>query len=105
MDNVAEHIINPREIKSFVDKKLSSPLAEMGLTPSEGLYLKEIGHMDGISLKVLSEQLGVDKALTTRKVSSLIEKGFVKNTSTGHEYSLCLTEKGEAALSCIEKEL
>lgn len=94
-----EQVFSPRLIKAYLDRVTSPEFEKIGVTPSSYIFLMEILHHEGISLKLLSERLIVDKAHTTRMVNRLMEAGFVENTAEGHQYSLRLTDLGhETAL-------
>ena len=79
----------------FVDK-LMEPLS---INHSEGnmlIYLYKDG--DGISQKVLEENLGVDKATVSRSVNSLIKKGYIRKESSlrdGRVNLIYLTKKAK----------
>lgn len=99
-----ERLISPREIRLFMDRKLMPDLFKVGLTPSNGPFVLEIYNEEGISQTELSYRLNVDKALTTRTVRHLIEKGYVEDRSADlHRYSLYATEKGVEAAKIVEK--
>ena len=101
-----EHPINPREIRQFMDRKVTPYLFKIGLTPSNGPFIAEINDNEGISQSELSYNLNVDKALTTRTVRHLIEKGFVEDRSKeSHRYSLYLTEKGKDAAKIVKEAI
>ena len=76
----------------------------MGLKRTHGQFLKTIYDNEGLSLKELSNEMYVDKSLTTRVIKSLIDNGFVINMNNeSREYRLYLTDKGNDAVSKIEK--
>ena len=89
------HVLSPRLVKAYLDRVTAPELERIGITPSSSIFLIEILHHEGISLKELSERLLVDKAHTTRMATKLIESGLVENTAEGHQYSLRLTDKGK----------
>ena len=104
MMNRCEVDINPRAIKNYIEKRVSQTSESMGLKRTHGQFLKTIYDNEGLSLKELSNEMYVDKSLTTRVIKSLIDNGFVNNMNNeSREYRLYLTDKGNDAVSKIEK--
>lgn len=102
--NRCEVDINPRAIKNYIEKRVSQTSESMGLKRTHGQFLKTIYDNEGLSLKELSNEMYVDKSLTTRVIKSLIDNGFVINMNNeSREYHLYLTDKGNDAVSKIEK--
>ena len=102
--NRCEVDINPRAIKNYIEKRVSQTSESMGLKRTHGQFLKTIYDNEGLSLKELSNEMYVDKSLTTRVIKSLIDNGFVINMNNeSREYRLYLTNKGNDAVSKIEK--
>ena len=102
--NRCEVDINPRAIKNYIEKRVSQTSELMGLKRTHGQFLKTIYDNEGLSLKELSNEMYVDKSLTTRVIKSLIDNGFVINMNNeSREYRLYLTDKGNDAVSKIEK--
>ena len=102
--NRCEVDINPRAIKNYIEKRVSQTSESMGLKRTHGQFLKTIYDNEGLSLKELSNEMYVDKSLTTRVIKSLINNGFVINMNNeSREYRLYLTDKGNDAVSKIEK--
>ncbi|TQS77010.1 MAG: hypothetical protein A3204_06460 [Candidatus Methanarcanum hacksteinii] len=104
MMNRCEVDINPRAIKNYIEKRVSQTSESMGLKRTHGQFLKTIYDNEGLSLKELSNEMYVDKSLTTRVIKSLIDNGFVIDMNNeSREYRLYLTDKGNDAVSKIEK--
>ncbi len=104
MMNRCEVDINPRAIKNYIEKRVSQTSESMGLKRTHGQFLKTIYDNEGLSLKELSNEMYVNKSLTTRVIKSLIDNGFVINMNNeSREYRLYLTDKGNDAVSKIEK--
>ena len=104
MMNRCEVDINPRAIKNYIEKRVSQTSESMGLKRTHGQFLKTIYDHEGLSLKELSNEMYVDKSLTTRVIKSLIDNGFVINMNNeSREYRLYLTDKGNDAVSKIKK--
>ncbi len=94
--------INPQAMKNFIERRVSPISESMGLKRTHGQFLMVIYDNEGTSLKELSEDMFVDKALTTRVVRLLIANGFIVDMNEGsREYSLYLTEKGREAVKSI----
>jgi DNA-binding MarR family transcriptional regulator len=96
---------HPRIIKTFIDKEMNGRLAPYGVTASQGPFILAIGQHDGINLKQLSDEVMVDKALTTRTVKLLIDNGLAENTGNGSRYSIVLTDRGRDMCSVIGNNL
>ncbi len=102
--NRCEVDINPRAIKNYIEKRVSQTSESMGLKRTHGQFLKTIYDNEGLSLKELSNEMYVDKSLTTRVIKSLIDNGFVINMNNeSREYRLYLTDKGNDAVGKIDK--
>lgn len=102
--NRCEVDINPRAIKNYIEKRVSQTSESMGLKRTHGQFLKATYDNEGLSLKELSNEMYVNKSLTTRVIKSLIDNGFVINMNNeSREYRLYLTDKGNDAVSKIEK--
>lgn len=102
--NRCEVDINPRAIKNYIEKRVSQTSESMGLKRTHGQFLKTIYDNEGLSLKELSNEMYVDKSLTTRVIKSLIDNGFVINMNAeSREYRLYLTDKGNDAVGKIDK--
>ena len=87
--NRCEVDINPRAIKNYIEKRVSQTSESMGLKRTHGQFLKTIYDNEGLSLKELSNEMYVDKSLTTRVIKSLIDNGFVINMNNeSREYRL-----------------
>ncbi len=97
--NIGLHdIFIPHLMKSYMDKKMNSKIGSMGITASQSFFIVSIGKNEGTSMKDLTAERSVDKALTTRAVKQLIETGFVDNISEyPQKYKLVLTERGHEA--------
>ncbi|WP_156909560.1 MarR family winged helix-turn-helix transcriptional regulator [Ottowia thiooxydans] len=72
---------------------------EFGVTRREWRMLAELASNDGMQSSQLAEQTGLDRAQTSRAVTSLVIKGFVvrePRPSDRREVPLRLSEKGLA---------
>ena len=98
--------MNPQRFKSFFSKYINERIASTGLTESQAVFLLNLNCKEGISLKELTDRVGVHKSLTTRMIKLLIEEGFIINTAeSGKEYSVVLTKKGSSAQRIIDKAM
>jgi DNA-binding MarR family transcriptional regulator len=59
---------------------IGDALKKYDITASEEPFFMAIKSRDGLTQEELTEAVGVDKAVTTRVIRSLEEKGFVKRT-------------------------
>ncbi len=90
--------ISPKKMKSYIDSQLNRMLKDKDLKASQIPFIMEVGSSEGVSMKELCTQLGVDKALTTRVIKTLMENGYVENRSgSSRTYQLFLTKKGKEA--------
>ncbi len=94
---------HPGMMKTYLDKKANVKLAPMGLTSSNVRFLIAVRKDEGVSLKELTSKILVDKALTTRNIQLLIDKGLLENRGAGREYSLYLTKEGREAEMEVRK--
>jgi DNA-binding MarR family transcriptional regulator len=90
--------MHPKPFKSFFSKFINERISETGLTESQIVFLIVLDEKRGMSLKEMTERVGVHKSLTTRAVKHLLEAGFVINISeSGKEHDVVLTSKGAKA--------
>ena len=86
------------KLKKRLDQTSLSSLKEYNLSKLHLLYLMVLfENEEGMTLKELSEHLGFDKANTSRAISQLTDKGFVRKLSQGElamKYKVELTPKG-----------
>ncbi len=83
-----------RQFQIYINRALN----EYDINSSEYIFLINISKKQGVNQKMLSEDLIIDQALTTRVMKSLEEKGYItraKNSHDRREYQIFLTEKGE----------
>ena len=93
-----DYIIWPRKMKSFLDSKINKSLKAKDFTASQIHFIIAIAEREGLSMKDLCVELGIDKGLPTRVVKALIENGHVVNKSeSSRTYKLYLTDKGVEA--------
>jgi DNA-binding MarR family transcriptional regulator len=93
-----DYIIWPRKMKSFLDSKINKSLKAKDFTASQIPFIIAIAEREGLSMKDLCVELGIDKGLATRVVKALIENGHVVNKSeSSRTYKLYLTDKGVEA--------
>ena len=90
--------MHPQPFKSFFSRFINHHICETGLTESQIIFLMALDTERGMSLKEVTEIVGVHKSLTTRTVKHLLAHGFVVNTAeSGKEHSIVLTAKGVEA--------
>lgn len=95
---------NPTRYKLFFTRQIDDRIGDLGLSEGQIYFLFSLDREKGISLKELTEKVGVHKSLTTRMIKSLIENGFaVDKKESGKEYCVVLTDKGEKAKErCVD---
>ncbi|MDR2698165.1 MAG: MarR family transcriptional regulator [Candidatus Methanoplasma sp.] len=90
--------MHPQPFKSFFSRFITERVGDTGLTESQIVFLLVLDTDGGMSLKDMTEKMGVHKSLTTRAVKHLLDNGFVINTAeSGKEHSVVLTAKGTKA--------
>jgi DNA-binding MarR family transcriptional regulator len=101
-----------KSIKKLKDQRMSA----YGLRSSHVMVIYILGRtQNGLTPAELSEASSVDKALISRIIAELTEKGFVTTASSGgrrYKARLCLTDKGREiadyianAVSSIQKQV
>jgi Transcriptional regulators len=96
--------MNPQKFKSFLSREINEKISHLDLTESQALFVLVLNKDNGLSLKEMTDRLGVHKSLTTRMTKHLIGSGFAINTAeSGREYSVVLTKKGLEAKKVISK--
>ncbi|BES63652.1 hypothetical protein SANA_00910 [Gottschalkiaceae bacterium SANA] len=83
-----------RQFQIYINRALD----EYDINSSEYIFLINISKNQGVNQKMLSEELIIDQALTTRVMKSLEEKGYITRAKNSHDrraYQIFLTEKGE----------
>jgi len=97
---LVERLLNmhPQPFKSFFSRFINERISKTGLTESQILFLIVLDKKKGMSLKEMTDMVGVHKSLTTRAVKLLLSNGFVvNNPESGKEHSIQLTAKGSRA--------
>jgi len=96
--------VNPQKFKSFLSREMNKKISHLDLTESQAFFVLVLNKDRGLSLKEMTDRLGVHKSLTTRMTKCLIEKGLAVNTAeSGREYSMILTKKGLEAKNIISE--
>lgn len=83
-------------------------LAKYNLTAAEYPFFIAIRQQEGITQEELTTLVGVDKAMTTRVVSSLEKKGFLKRMQDEQDRRknlIYLTEKSRRLHPMVKEEL
>lgn len=85
---------------SLIDRKAksfhASSLAHFNISVAEMPFFLTLTQKDGVSQEELTQWVGVDKALTTRAIHSLEQKGFVvrkRSIKDGRKQCVNLTSK------------
>jgi len=90
--------MHPQPFKSFFSRFINERIENTGLTESQIVFLTILDEKKGMSLKEMTERIGVHKSLTTRAVKHLQENGFVIDIAdSGKEHAIVLTVKGGKA--------
>jgi DNA-binding MarR family transcriptional regulator len=83
-------------------------LQPYGIGSGQYIFLLAIANQPGMTQKMISEQLYIDKATTTKAVVKLEKVGLVKRTVDAKDsraYRLFMTEKGSLIANHVRKEL
>lgn len=78
----------------FFMNSIKKELRGLEINYNDWAVILAIGDYEGISIKDICSGLCIDKAQGTRIVKKLIEKDYIRNTSSGKTHSLFLNEKG-----------
>ncbi|WP_195972034.1 MarR family winged helix-turn-helix transcriptional regulator [Clostridium thermobutyricum] len=97
---------------SFIYRKkqiyINAKLCEYGIGCSEYMYIISLPLDSSVNLSYLSNELGVDPALTTKVINSLVKKEFVykhRSENDKRSFEVSLTEKGKKIKPIIRKVL
>lgn len=91
-----------RHGNSFLERELK----RYNLGPGQFMFLVVLFKQNNLTQELLSTQLRVDKATTTRAINKLEEQGYVQRLSHPQDKRvniICLTEKGRALEPIIKK--
>jgi DNA-binding MarR family transcriptional regulator len=91
-----------------MQKIFGEELQSCDLSSGHAMYMMVLYENDGITLKELTENVGMDKANTTRVVRSLKSKGYVyTDPATEHtrKYKVYLTEEGKKAAEIVRASI
>jgi DNA-binding MarR family transcriptional regulator len=66
-----------------------------GLSMSQATVIQEIGHHDGISLKMLSSLVGLDNSTVSRTVNQLVEKNLVLRRTQENDRRMILINRAK----------
>lgn len=78
-----------------------------GLSMSQATVIQEIGHHDGISLKMLSSLVGLDNSTVSRTVNQLVEKNLVMRQTQENDRRMILinlSKEGQNLVNRMEKQ-
>lgn len=84
MDSSFMHIYITK-IKSCCKSYLDGQLRDYDLSSSEGKYLGMLGDRGAMSQNDMSKILGYDKAYTSRIITSLLSKGYIREVASGDD--------------------
>ena len=95
------------KIFRYTQVYLDKVLKEFELSSGSYPYLLILKDKDGINQNRISEELGYDKAMTTRTLAKLIDIGYLDRIKDDDDYranKIYLTEKGkEVTVKIVEK--
>ena len=92
-----------------LEREFLKPILETyDLPPNSFSIILNIGKEEGLSQKQLCERIGIDEALITRVVKTLIQKQIIykkRNTNDLRAFQLYLTDKGKELYPSIQQRL
>lgn len=107
MDNFLLHVYMSK-IKTSCCSYLDEKIKSLGISSSEGKYLGLITEKGPISQNDISKIVGCDKAYTSRKVTSLENKGLIRQVSSdvdARKKLFEITEKGKEFNAKVQESL
>lgn len=84
---------------------LQQRIRDYHITPEQWAVLYRIGERDGQIQKEIGERSGKDKPTTTRILTTLEEKGFIRKVSGEHDRRsvfIYITEEGQTVIDQVE---
>lgn len=108
MDDLDYFPMSIGKINKQMQKIFSEQLKPCDLGSAHALYLIVLSENDGLTLKELTENVGMDKANTTRVVSDLNVKGYIytdRKEEGSRKYKVFLTEEGEKAAVIVRSAI
>jgi DNA-binding MarR family transcriptional regulator len=87
-----------------MQKIFGEELQSCNLSSGHAMYMMVLYENDGITLKELTEEVGMDKANTTRVVKALKLKGYIYTdppTEGTRKYKVYLTDDGKKAAEIV----
>jgi DNA-binding MarR family transcriptional regulator len=98
MDDLDIFPMSIGKINKQMQKRFGEELKPWDLSSAHAMYLIVLLENEGLTLKELTESLGVDKANTTRVIADLKEKGYIYTDRTregSRKYKVFLTDEGK----------
>jgi DNA-binding MarR family transcriptional regulator len=96
------------KLNKQMQKIFGEELKACDLSSAHALYMIVLFENDGITLKELTENVGMDKANTTRVVRDLKLKGYIytdRAIEGGRKYKVFLTEDGKRAAEIVRSSI
>lgn len=91
-----------------VQMQLIDTLHPWRLTSSTYPFLLALSEEEGVNLEKLSRKVGVDKAMATRSIQTLVSLGYVTKQADQNDsraFQLYLTVQGHAAVPAVRKSI
>lgn len=96
------------KLNKQMQKRFCEELKPCDLTSAHAMYLIVLFENEGMTLKEVTENVGMDKANTTRVISDLKEKGYIYTDRTregGRKYKVFLTDEGKQAAEIVRSAI
>jgi DNA-binding MarR family transcriptional regulator len=108
MDDLDFFPMSIGKLNRQMQKIFAGELKPCDLSSAHALYLIVLFENEGLTLKELTENVGVDKANTTRVVTDLKAKGFIytdRKEDGSRKYKVFLTEEGKKAAEIVRSAI
>ena len=108
MDDLDYFPMSIGKINRQMQKLFAEQLKPYDLGSTSALYLIVLSENDGLTLKELTANVGMDKANTTRVVSDLNVKGYIstdRKEEGSRKYKVFLTEEGKKAAGIVHSAI
>jgi Transcriptional regulators len=96
------------KLNKQMQKRFCEELKPCDLTSAHAMYLIVLFENEGMTLKEVTENVGMDKANTTRVISDLKEKGYIYTDRTregGRKFKVFLTDEGKIAAEIVRSAI
>ena len=108
-DNIACFPIWFAKVRKALQRRQMGILKPYGLSSMHAMYLVILSHDEnGMTFRELNEKLFVDKANTSRAITTLEKKGYVRKENLGNSVlkaRILLTDAGKSIAQLVAKDM